>query len=244
MASKTYIVNLFNNIAPTYDRLNHILSLNIDRRWRRQAVKRLCEKQPQSVLDLACGTGDFTLELAEAGVPQIVGADVSAGMLEIAEQKIAAAGRGQQVIVSVEDAEHLSFETGRFDGISVAFGVRNFQNVMAGLREMCRVLRPGGRVVILELSTPENGILLKLYKLYFLHILPFIGGHISGNREAYEYLPASVLAFPRPQEFQAMMRDAGFEFVQHQSFNFGICRLYTGTKKAEVNKGRGYHEMF
>lgn len=244
MASKTYIVNLFNNIAPTYDRLNHLLSMNIDRRWRRQAVRCLCEQRPQSVLDLACGTGDFTLELAEAGVPQIVGADVSAGMLEVAEQKIAAAGRGQQVIVSVEDAEHLSFETGRFDGVSVAFGVRNFQNVMNGLREINRVLRPGGRVVILELSTPDNGILLKLYKLYFLHILPFIGGRISGNREAYEYLPASVLAFPRPQEFQAMLRDCGFEFVQHRSFSFGICRLYSGVKRSDSARGRGYHEMF
>jgi demethylmenaquinone methyltransferase/2-methoxy-6-polyprenyl-1,4-benzoquinol methylase len=176
-------------------------------------------------------------------VPQVVGGDVSAGMLEIAEKKVAAAHREQQVIFSVEDAEHLSFEAERFDAVSVAFGVRNFSNVMAGLREMNRVLRPGGQVVILELSVPENGILLRLYKLYFLHILPFVGGHISGNREAYEYLPMSVLAFPKPDEFQAMMRDCGFEFVQHTSFNLGICRLYTGIKKADLS-GHGFHEMF
>jgi demethylmenaquinone methyltransferase/2-methoxy-6-polyprenyl-1,4-benzoquinol methylase len=243
MASKSYIVDLFNNIAPTYDKLNHILSMNIDRSWRRQAVSQLCQRSPQSVLDLACGTGDFTLELAEAGVPQIVGGDFSDEMLKIAEQKVADAGRGQQVIFSHEDAEHLSFETDRFDAVTVAFGVRNFAHIMTGLREMRRVLRPGGQVVILELSVPENGILLQLYKLYFLHLLPFVGGLVSGNREAYEYLPMSVLAFPKPQEFMAMMSDCGFESLQHTSFHFGICRLYTGIKRADLS-GHGFHEMF
>jgi demethylmenaquinone methyltransferase/2-methoxy-6-polyprenyl-1,4-benzoquinol methylase len=243
MASKTYVINLFNSIAPTYDRLNHILSLNIDRRWRSDAVSRVVARRPTRVLDLACGTGDFTLALAEASIPQVVGGDFSARMLEIAEQKISEAGRAQQVMFSVEDAEHLSFEADSFDAVTVAFGVRNFANVMAGLREMSRVLRPGGQVAILELSVPSNGILLKLYKLYFLHILPFIGGRISGNREAYEYLPMSVLNFPAPDEFQAMMRDCGFEFVQHKAYNFGICRLYTGLKKPKM-EGHGFHEMF
>jgi demethylmenaquinone methyltransferase/2-methoxy-6-polyprenyl-1,4-benzoquinol methylase len=243
MASKTYIVNLFNHIAPTYDRLNHLLSLGIDRRWRRDAVAQIALRRPSRVLDLACGTGDFTLALAEAGIPQVVGGDFSAGMLEIGKQKIAEAGRAQQVQFSVEDAEHLSFEAESFDTVTVAFGVRNFEHVMAGLREMNRVLRPGGQVAILELSVPSNGILLHLYKLYFLHILPFVGGHISGNREAYEYLPMSVLNFPAPDAFQAMLRDCGFEFVQHKAYNFGICRLYTALKKPKM-VGHGFHEMF
>jgi len=229
MAKKTFVVKMFNDIAPTYDKLNHILSLNIDKGWRKKAVREIASHNPQTVLDIACGTGDFAIELAKAGVPRIFGADISEGMLEIGRKKVAELGYDIQM--KVDDCEALSFETGSLDAISVAFGVRNFEHVQLGLNEMNRVLRSGGEVCVLELSVPLNPILLFGYKLYFLHILPFFGGLISGNKEAYKYLPTSVLNFPKPDIFCAMLRTAGFENVKAKAFTFGLCRMYTGFKK-------------
>lgn len=220
---------MFNDIAPTYDKLNHILSLNIDKGWRKKAVREIASHNPQNVLDIACGTGDFAIELAKAGVPRIFGADISEGMLEIGRKKVAKLGYDIQM--KVDDCEALSFETGSLDAISVAFGVRNFEHVQLGLNEMNRVLRSGGEVCVLELSVPLNPILLFGYKLYFLHILPFFGGLISGNKEAYKYLPTSVLNFPKPDIFCEMLRTAGFENVKAKAFTFGLCRMYTGFKK-------------
>lgn len=230
---------MFNDIAPTYDKLNHILSLNIDKGWRRKSVKQLMQKHPQRVLDIACGTGDFAITMAKAGVPRIYGADISEGMLEVGRKKVeaegfalktAADGTETGISMQIDDCEALSFATDSLDAVTVAFGVRNFEHLQQGLNEMHRVLRPGGELYVLELSVPQNPVLLWGYKLYFLHILPFFGGLVSGNKEAYKYLPISVLNFPKPGVFCDMLKTAGFNEVKPRSFTFGLCRLFIGIK--------------
>ncbi len=228
MAKKKFIVNLFNDIAPSYDKLNHILSLNIDKSWRKRAVKRIVSQHPQEVLDIACGTGDFAIAIAQAGVPKVTGVDISEGMLEIGRKKAAAAGLN--IEMHIDDCECLSMPDNSIDAISVAFGVRNFEHLQIGLNEMYRVIRPQGQLCILELSVPQNPILLWCYKLYFLHFLPFIGGLVSGNKGAYKYLPISVLNFPKPDAFCEMIRTAGFQQVEAKSFTLGLCRMYIGVK--------------
>lgn len=230
MAKKSFIVRLFDDIAPTYDRLNHLLSLNIDKSWRKKTVRQIQQMQPSNVLDVACGTGDFSIALAQAGVPKVKGVDISEGMMEVARYKIAKAGYSHVVTMKVDDCEALSFADASFDAVSVAFGVRNFEHLQLGLSEMCRVLKPGGKVFILELSVPTNPTLLKCYKLYFLHILPFFGGLISGNKSAYKYLPVSVMNFPKPPVFISMLESAGFHHVTETSMTFGLCRLFVGEK--------------
>lgn len=228
MAKKNFIVDLFNDIAPTYDKLNHILSLNVDKSWRRKAVARIVSQKPSKVLDIACGTGDFTIALAQAGVPEVMGVDISEGMLEVGRQKVAALGLN--IEMKVDDSESLSLADDSVDAVSVAFGVRNFEHLQLGLNEMHRVIRPGGQVCVVELSVPSNPILLFGYKLYFLHVLPFFGGLVSGNRKAYKYLPVSVLNFPKPDAFCGMLREAGFKQVEAIAFTFGLCRMFTGIK--------------
>ena len=182
------------------------------------------------VLDVACGTGDFTIEIARKAAPgsKITGIDLSEGMMKIGRDKIAEA----KVDATLEygDCEALTYADNSFDRISVGFGVRNFEHLELGLKEMHRVLKKEGKLVILELSIPSNSFIRWCYKLYFLKILPAIGGWVSGNRGAYNYLPASVLHFPAPDKFQAMMREAGFSAVEHRAFTFGICRMYIGKK--------------
>ena len=232
MAKKEGIRKLFDNIAGDYDRLNHILSLNIDKSWRRKAVKEIADTaEPLIILDEACGTCDFTIEIAKA-VPQgskVTGIDLSEGMLHIGREKCCKEGITAEL--QTGDCEAMPYEDETFDRIGVAFGVRNFENLPKGLTEMHRVLKPEGKLVILELSIPRNPIIRWCYKLYFLKILPAIGGWISGNRGAYEYLPSSVLRFPTPERFMEMMQEAGFEQVRKKSFTMGICHMYLGIKK-------------
>ena len=232
MAKKEGIRKLFDNIAPDYDKLNHILSMNIDKGWRKKAVKVIVDKEsPLNILDVACGTGDFTIEIAQKAAKgsTITGIDLSEGMMKIGREKIAAAGVDAQMVQG--DCENLPYSDGEFDRISVGFGVRNFEHLELGLSEMCRVLKQDGKLVVLELSVPSNPIIRWCYKLYFLKILPAVGGWISGDRGAYEYLPASVLRFPAPDVFMEMMRNAGFSKVTHRSLTFGICRMYIGYGK-------------
>lgn len=231
MAKKENIKKLFDNIASDYDKLNHILSLNIDKGWRKRAVKETIDcAEPMQVLDVACGTGDFTIEIARKAAPgsRITGIDLSEGMMKIGREKIASAD--VDATLEYGDCEALTYADNSFDRITVGFGVRNFEHLELGLREMYRVLKKGGKLVILELSIPSNSLIRWCYKLYFLKILPTIGGWVSGNRGAYNYLPASVLHFPAPDKFQAMMREAGFSTVEHKAFTFGICRMYIGKK--------------
>lgn len=231
MAKKEKIKKLFDNIAPDYDKLNHILSLNIDKGWRRKAVSEIVDYNQQlAVLDVACGTGDFTIEIARraADGSSVTGIDLSEGMMEVGRRKILSSG--VSAVLEYGDCEALTYKDNTFDRISVGFGVRNFEHLSVGLQEMCRVLKPGGKLVILELSVPSNAFIRWCYKLYFLNILPAVGGMVSGNRSAYEYLPASVLHFPSPDKFIPMMREAGFAEVRHKAFTFGICRMYVGVK--------------
>ncbi len=233
MAKKEGIRRLFDNIAPDYDRLNHILSLNIDKRWRKKAVRQIAdEERPMKVLDVACGTADFTIEIARKVAPgsEVIGVDISEGMMAVGKEKISKAGVAAEL--SVADCEALPYNENSFDRISVGFGVRNFEHLDIGLKEMFRVLKPEGKLVILELSVPSNAFIRWCYKLYFLKILPAVGGLISGDRGAYEYLPASVLRFPAPDKFIQMMKSAGFDTVEHTAFTFGICRMYVGKKAA------------
>ena len=231
MAKKEGVRKLFDNIAPDYDKLNHILSLNIDKGWRKKAVRNLVDTQePLKVLDVACGTADFTIEIAQkvAKGSEVIGVDISEGMMAVGREKIKKAGVSAELIVA--DCEDLPYADNTFDRISVGFGVRNFEHLELGLSQMCRVLTPGGKLVILELSVPSNAFIRWCYKLYFLKILPAIGGMISGNRGAYEYLPASVLRFPGPEKFIPMLKSAGFSQVDHTSLTLGICRMYVAKK--------------
>ena len=233
MAKKEGIRKLFDNIAPDYDKLNHILSLNIDKGWRKKAVREIADiDKPIKVLDVACGTADFTIEIARkaASGSEVTGVDISEGMLAVGKEKIRKAGVSAELYIA--DCEALPYEDRTFDRISVGFGVRNFEHLDLGLKEMYRVLKPEGKLVILELSVPSNPVIRWCYKLYFLKILPAIGGLVSGDRGAYEYLPASVLRFPAPDKFIQMMNSAGFDTVEHTPLTFGICRMYVGKKSA------------
>ena len=231
MAKKEGIRRLFDNIASDYDRLNHILSLNIDKGWRKKAVREVVDiKRPLKVLDVACGTGDFTIEIAKkvVGGSEVVGVDISQGMMDIGKGKIRKAGVSAEM--SVADCEALPYAENTFDRVAVGFGVRNFEHLGLGLSEMYRVLKQDGKLVVLELSIPSNSFVKFFYLLYFQKILPAVGGFFSGDRGAYEYLRTSVLRFPSPDRFVSMLKSAGFEDVKHRSLTFGICRMYVCMK--------------
>lgn len=230
MAKKEKVQEMFNGIAPKYDLLNHLLSMGIDKSWRRKAMRELEGGRRGTVLDIACGTGDFSIEALRHGVERVVGADISENMLAVAREKAREKGLEDRLEFRYGDSENLDFEDGTFDAVTVAFGVRNFEHLERGLAEMCRVLRPGGKVVVLEFSTPERFPMKQLYRFYFKQILPRVGGLVSGDRKAYEYLPASVFAFPQGDRFLQIMRSCGYRNVAQRRLTFGIASLYTGEK--------------
>jgi len=232
MPSKEKIEGMFDNIAKDYDSLNHIMSLSIDKIWRRKAIKKIKDAgEAPRVLDVACGTGDFSIAIAKAVKKgEVIGVDISKEMLEVMRQKVLKNKLESIISQEVGDGEALRFPEGSFDRVVNAFGIRNFEDMDKGLREALRVLKPGGRLVILELSRPQNKIIRWFYDLYFLHVLPIIGGKVSGDKAAYAYLPASVKAFPGKKEFTDELRRAGFVNITHRAFTFGICRMYTGEK--------------
>ena len=223
---------MFNDIAPSYDRLNHLMSLGIDNIWRKKALKEIVDGTQQQILDVACGTGDSTIAIAKAMEPggRVTGIDISAGMMEPLMRKAAHEGVHDRIKLLQADALQMPFEADSFHRVTCAFGIRNFEDRKKGLAEFLRVLKPGGKAVILELGIPDKPFIKTLYDIYFRHILPIIGGIISGNRAAYRYLPESVYAFPRPETFCAMMERAGFHNVRHRNFTFGLCRLFIGEK--------------
>lgn len=232
MPKKEKIEQMFNDIAPSYDRLNHLMSLGIDNIWRKKALKEIVDGTQQQILDVACGTGDSTIAIAKAMEPggRVTGIDISAGMMEPLMRKAAHEGVHDRIKLLQADALQMPFEADTFHRVTCAFGIRNFEDRKKGLAEFLRVLKPGGRAVILELGIPDKPFIKTLYDIYFRHILPLIGGLISGNRAAYRYLPESVYAFPRPETFCAMMERAGFRSVRHRNFTFGLCRLFIGEK--------------
>ena len=229
MPKKEGIRELFDDIAVKYDRFNHISSMGADRSWRRRAVRAIADvKEPIEVLDVATGTADFAIAVSKkaAAGSHITGIDLSQGMLEIGKAKC----QGMPIDLEVGDAENLRFADGTFDRVCVAFGVRNFENLMKGLEEMLRVLKPGGKLVILELSYPKNRFIFSLYKFYSLKILPKIGTRMTGNTGAFTYLPDSILKFPLPEKFVPMLHEAGFSKIDAYQYLFGVCRMYCAEK--------------
>lgn len=228
---KEQVRDMFDNIAPRYDLLNHTLSLNVDRLWRRRVVRIVRRCRPQRVLDLATGTGDLAIATARAlpGV-RVLGVDLSDRMLEAARKKVAACGLDGRIVLEQGDGERLALADGAVDAATVAFGVRNFGDLEAGLRELARVVKPGGTAVVLEFSRPRNRLFRALYEFYSYRILPRIGGLVSRDRRAYAYLPASVGEFPPPEEFLRLMERAGFRSCRARSQSFGIAQIYIGTR--------------
>ena len=226
---KQHIGQLFDRIAGTYDGLNHLLSLNIDRRWRRRAVKML---QPaENVLDVAIGTADLTIELLRRQKAQrITGIDLSRQMMAIGEKKVAKRGYSQCVQFNYGSAQQMPYAGEVFDAVTCAYGVRNFANMDEGLSEMYRVLRPGGELMILEFSYPTNPFIRWAYDLYFTHILPFVGNLFSRDRSAYNYLNRSVKNFPHGEAFAGHLRAAGFADIQIKPLTFGITTIYYARK--------------
>jgi len=225
------IRDMFDAIAPRYDFLNRVLSLGIDRRWRRFAVGQINVAPGGRVLDIATGTGDVALEIARQTPAEvsIVGADVSREMVEIGKQKAAASPHAGRITFEIAPCEALPFPGGEFDAVTIAFGIRNVVDRLQGLKEMHRVLTPGGRAIILEFSTPTSPVFRAVYLFYFLKVLPTIGGLFS-RQSAYRYLPDSVLEFPSRDEFKALMAAAGFRRLRHFDLTCGIATVYVGEK--------------
>ncbi len=223
---------MFNAIAGRYDLLNHLLSLGMDRRWRLEATDVAFEElegQPARVLDVATGTGDLALLLKQRhGEADITGVDFAEQMLTLARRK--AAREHLEVHFQEADGSALPFPEGSFDAVTIAYGLRNFADYRQGLRECCRVLAPGGRLVVLEFPPPPKGFFGRLFRFYFLRVLPIVGGLISGKRGAYAYLPASVIRFPVPPALASMMREVGFVGVRYKLQTLGISALHTGEK--------------
>lgn len=231
MSKKQNIRTLFNNIANRYDFLNHLLSLNIDKLWRKKAISFIKPNNKEYVLDAASGTGDFAFMEYKYGVKKVLGIDISENMLDIARQKAEKNNIPKESVdFVVGDSENLSFENNTFTAATVAFGVRNFENLKQGLKEIYRVLNENGQVIILEFSQPDKFPVKQLYGFYFKYILPNIGGLISGNKPAYKYLHDSVFAFPQSHDFLNIMNEAGFKNTWQKRVSFGIATIYVGEK--------------
>jgi len=221
---------MFDSIAKRYDFLNHFLSAGVDIYWRKKAVKLLEKAMPQLVLDMATGTADFALETMRLQPRQIIGLDISEGMLEIGRQKVKKRGLEKVIQLHLGDSENIQYPDNHFDAITAAFGVRNFENLEKGLSEMHRVLKPGGTVVILEFSKPQQFPMKQGYNFYFKHILPVFGKLISKDTAAYTYLPESVQAFPDGKDFLAILQKTGFKQTEWHALTFGISSIYKAIK--------------
>lgn len=225
------VERMFDSIAHSYDLLNHTLSLGIDKHWRKAAIDSLRSFQPQRILDVATGTGDFAMLAAKELKPQeLLGVDLSEGMMEVGRKKIKEAQLDNVVHFQKEDCLHLSLDTDSYDAVMVAYGIRNFENLDQGLREMCRVLKPGGRLVIIELTSPNRFPMKQLFWLYSHVLMPSLGKLISKDSQAYAYLPATMEAFPQGEEMQQILQKAGFKEVKFKRFTFGLSTLYTASK--------------
>lgn len=227
---KEQVAEMFNHIAPRYDFLNHFLSFGIDKVWRRKAIRLLMKHSPSNILDVATGTGDFAIESLKTGAQKIVGVDISEEMLTVGRAKIEKLGVGHRIILQKGDCEELSFSDNSFDAVTVAFGVRNFENLSKGINELFRVLKPEGIVCILEFSKPRHFPVKQLYSFYSFCILPFLGRLFSNDKSAYRYLPKSVERFPDGEEFLNILREIGFSETIQLRQTFGVATIYTGVK--------------
>lgn len=221
---------MFNHIAGKYDFLNHTLSLGIDKGWRKKAIGEIGKIQPKTILDVATGTGDLAIAAAKLNPERITGIDIAAQMLEIGRQKIKEQGLEHIISLQQGDSEALPFADNSFDAITCAYGVRNFEHLEKGLKEMCRVMRPGGKLAILEFSHPRKFPVKQGYQFYFKYILPLLGRLVSKHSTAYSYLPASVMAFPEGEKFCEILTSCGFKDAKSRPLSLGITTLYTAGK--------------
>ena len=227
---KEQVARMFNNISHRYDLLNRVLSLGIDIGWRKKAIKILKAHNPQNVLDVATGTGDFAIAAIESGAKKITGIDISEQMLAVGKEKISKLRLNDKIELFSGDSENLSFQDNLFDAVIVSFGVRNFENLEKGMTEIHRVLRPGGLLIVLEFSKPSGFFFKHIYNFYFRFILPFVGRLISKDTAAYKYLPDSVNAFPYGKAFTEILDKIEFKNTQCKELTFGVSSIYTGKK--------------
>jgi demethylmenaquinone methyltransferase/2-methoxy-6-polyprenyl-1,4-benzoquinol methylase len=230
-SKKEQVAKMFNNISGRYDFLNHFLSAGIDVVWRKKAISLLKEAKPNVILDVATGTGDFAIEALALNPEKIIGVDISEGMLEVGRKKLMLKGWSDVIQLIHADSENLPFEENKFDAAIVAFGVRNFENLEKGLTEIKRVLKPGGKLIVLEFSKPNSFPFKQLYTFYFKVILPVIGRLVSKDKSAYTYLPESVEAFPDGKNFTSILSKVGFYNTTCKPLTFGISSLYSGVKE-------------
>ena len=225
------VEQMFDNIAPSYDKLNHRLSWNIDKGWRHKAIRQLEPFHPQSILDIATGTGDFAILAAKMLTPKrLVGADISEGMMEVGRQKVKASGLADIITFEKEDSTALSYPDGTFDAVTAAFGIRNFADLDRGLAEMCRVLKTGGHLSIVELTSPVTFPMKQLFRIYSHTVLPIYGRLISKDDSAYSYLTKTIEAFPQGERMVEILHKAGFAEATFRRLTFGICTMYFATK--------------
>lgn len=225
------VETMFDNIAPTYDQLNHRLSWNIDRGWRRKAIRLLEPYKPQTMLDIATGTGDFAILAAQMLQPKrLVGADISEGMMKVGAEKVERLGLQDVISFEKEDCLNLSYDEGTFDAVTAAFGIRNFADLDRGLQEMYRVLRKDGHLSIVELTTPVSFPMKQLFKVYSHTVLPLYGRLVSKDKQAYKYLVKTIEAFPQGERMVDILKQAGFSEASFKRLTCGICTLYTATK--------------
>ncbi len=229
-SKKEEVAQMFNNISKRYDFLNHFLSLGIDKIWRRKAVKMLHEIQPKRILDLATGTGDFAIESLKLNPKEVVGMDISEGMLDVGREKMKKRGFDKIISMRLGDSEDLPFDDNYFDALTVGFGVRNYENLEKGLSEMLRVVRTGGKVIILEFSKPKKFPIKQYYGFHSKYIIPFFGKRISKDSSAYAYLPESVAAFPEGKQFEDILSRLGYKNVEAKLVSGGIATIYSGIK--------------
>lgn len=229
---KQQVERMFDRIAPTYDELNHRLSWNIDKGWRKKAIKQLQPFAPQTILDIATGTGDFAILSAKMLQPkQLIGADISVGMMEIGKRKVAAAHLDHIVCFQKEDCLALSFANHSFDAVTAAFGIRNFQDLDSGLKEIYRVLKPGGHLSIVELTKPVSFPMKQLFKVYSHTLLPFYGKLLSKDKNAYKYLTSTIEAFPQGEQMVEILQKAGFSNATFKRLTLGVCTMYFAEKE-------------
>ncbi len=229
-SKKEQVKQMFNSIAHKYDFLNHFLSIGIDATWRKKAIKQLKNINCNHVLDVATGTADMAILTAKIIGCNVIGVDISEDMIQIGKNKVSKANLNNKIQLQIADSENLPFADSTFDAALSAFGVRNFENLEKGLSEMFRVLKPNGKIVILEFSQPQSFPFKQLYNIYFSSILPVIGKLVSKNKFAYEYLPSSVQAFPYGNEFLTQLSQVGFTNCSYKSLTFGIASIYVGYK--------------
>ena len=230
-AKKNQVARMFDGIAHRYDFLNHFFSLGIDVLWRKSCIRILRNEQPEKLLDVATGTADFAIEAVRMGLDvHVTGVDISAGMLDVGREKIAARGWNDRIELIQGDSVALPFDDGSFDGFTVAFGVRNFEDLQGGFQDMLRVLKPGAMGLVLEFSKPKHFPIKQVFGLYFKHIMPTVGKWVSKDPAAYTYLPESVQAFPEGEAFLDEMRKAGYVDVKAKGLTGGIATIYTGRK--------------